>query len=181
MAGMLLQAIAPRLLDNQKNPGVGIGKVDNIWVMDLDELQEIGEDNLLWLLKPLLALIEDLDTGDLPGKFGSPATSIPMMLKGTSKSGENLDSSLSPHGKGCYIILEFVARKTPNKKNKSYYGQSSEKGLNPQTNKILLPRSILCHALGPWVQLRLIARTLIRTSRSTPSSRQMNRCVIGRC
>ena len=30
------------------------------------------------------------------GKFGSPATSIPRMLKGLSKSGENLDSSLSP-------------------------------------------------------------------------------------
>jgi hypothetical protein len=33
------------------------------------------------------------------GKFGSPATSIPKTLRGTWKSGENLDSSLSPQGK----------------------------------------------------------------------------------
>ena len=36
--------------------------------MDLYELQEISEDNLLRPLKPLLALIEHLDTGDIPEK-----------------------------------------------------------------------------------------------------------------
>jgi len=44
------------------------GKEDNVGIVDLDELQEIGEDNLLRPLKPLLALIEDLDAGNLPGK-----------------------------------------------------------------------------------------------------------------
>ncbi|MGD0954626.1 MAG: hypothetical protein ABR985_19945 [Methanotrichaceae archaeon] len=45
------------------------GKEDNFGVVDLyDELQEVGKDNLLRTLKPLLALIEHLDTGDIPGK-----------------------------------------------------------------------------------------------------------------
>jgi hypothetical protein len=36
--------------------------------VDFDELQEIGEDYLLRPLKPLLAPVEDLYAGDLPGK-----------------------------------------------------------------------------------------------------------------
>ena len=36
--------------------------------MDLDEIHEIGEDDLLWPLEPLLALVEDLDIGDIPRK-----------------------------------------------------------------------------------------------------------------
>ena len=63
-----LKAVASRLLNNERNPSICIGKEDNVGVVDLDELQEIGEDNLLRPLEPLLALIEDLDTGDLPGK-----------------------------------------------------------------------------------------------------------------
>jgi hypothetical protein len=63
--------------------------------MDLDELKEIGEDYLHRPLEPVLAFIEDLDAGDLPGKVWISATSIPRMLNGISKSGENLDSSLS--------------------------------------------------------------------------------------
>ena len=43
-------------------------EIDNIGIMDFDELQEVGKDNLLRTLKPLLALVEDLDTGDIPGK-----------------------------------------------------------------------------------------------------------------
>jgi hypothetical protein len=90
-----LKAVASRLLSNQWNPSVCIRKEDDVGVVDLDELKEIGEDYLLRPLEPLLALVEDLDTGDIPRKFGSLATSIPMMLRGTWKSGENLDSSRS--------------------------------------------------------------------------------------
>ena len=56
------------LLDNDGNPCLCIGKEDYIGVVDLDELQEVCEDDLLRPLEPLLALIEDLDTGDIPGK-----------------------------------------------------------------------------------------------------------------
>ena len=41
---------------------------DDVGVVDLDELQEIGEDYLLRPFEPLLALVEDLDTGDIPRK-----------------------------------------------------------------------------------------------------------------
>ena len=62
-------------------------KEDNVGVVNLDELKEIGEDNLLRPLEPcsrsLRAWMHEISLG----KFGSPATtSIPMMLKGTWKS-----------------------------------------------------------------------------------------------
>lgn len=53
-------------------PRVSIGKEDPVGVVDLDELQEIGDDNLLRPLKPLLATVEDLDAGHLrPGHIPS--------------------------------------------------------------------------------------------------------------
>jgi hypothetical protein len=64
-----LQAVASGLLDNEKNPGVCIGEEDHVGVVDLDELQEIGEDDSLRSFKPLLATVEDLDPGDLPGEI----------------------------------------------------------------------------------------------------------------
>ena len=75
----------------EQTPCVCIGEEDNIGVMDFDELQEIGEDYFLRSLEPLLALIEDLDAGDPWEDLGSPNASIPRMLKGNWKSGENLD------------------------------------------------------------------------------------------
>ncbi len=36
--------------------------------MNLDELQEIGEDYILRPLKPLRTTVEDLDAGDIPRK-----------------------------------------------------------------------------------------------------------------
>ncbi len=42
-----LQAEPFCLLYNDRNPCVCIGKEDNVRVVDFDELQEIGEDNLL--------------------------------------------------------------------------------------------------------------------------------------
>ena len=66
-----LQAEPFCLLYNDRNPCVCIGKEDNVGVVDFDDLQEIGEDNLLRPLEPLLAPVEDLDTGDLPGSSQS--------------------------------------------------------------------------------------------------------------
>ena len=99
-------------------------------------------------------------------------------------------------------IWRVVTGKTPNKKKESYYGDDipfiktpdmhgntlvistdeslSEEGANTQANKTLPTRSILVSCLGPWVRLRLTDRPLRRTSRSTPSVRQMDRCTIGR-
>jgi hypothetical protein len=57
------------LLYDDRNPGVCIRKKDNVGVVDLDKLHEVSEDYLLRPLKPLLPLIEDLDTGDVPGKI----------------------------------------------------------------------------------------------------------------
>ena len=76
-----------------------MGKEDNVGVVDLDELKEIGEDYLLRPLEPLLALVEDLDTGDVLGKVWISGYLYPQDAKGTWKSGENLDSFLSPQGK----------------------------------------------------------------------------------
>jgi hypothetical protein len=86
-------------LDYERNPSVSIGEQDHIRIVDFDELQKIGQDYPLQPLELSLVAVRDLDTGDLPGNVGSPITSIPMTLKGTSKSGENLDSYLSPQGK----------------------------------------------------------------------------------
>jgi hypothetical protein len=64
-----LKAVASRLLDNERNPCISIRKEDNVGVVGLDELQKVCEDNLLPPLEPLLAFIQDLDTGDLSGKI----------------------------------------------------------------------------------------------------------------
>ena len=63
-----LQAVAFCLLCNDRNPGVCIRKEDNVGVVDPDELKEIGEDYFLRPLEPLLAFVEDLDTGDITRK-----------------------------------------------------------------------------------------------------------------
>jgi hypothetical protein len=86
-ANCWLKAVASRLLDNQRNPCVCIMKEDNVGVVDLDELKEIGEDNLLRPLEPCSRSFRAWMHEISLGKFGSPATtSIPTMLKGTWKS-----------------------------------------------------------------------------------------------
>jgi hypothetical protein len=63
-----LKTVASRLLYDDRNPCVGIGRLDNVRVVDLDELQEVGEDYLLRPLESLLSFVEDLDAVDFPGK-----------------------------------------------------------------------------------------------------------------
>jgi len=41
-----LKAVTSRLLDDERNPCVCMGKEDNVGIVDLDELKEIGDPNL---------------------------------------------------------------------------------------------------------------------------------------
>jgi hypothetical protein len=79
-----LQAVVPSPLDCEGNPGVCIRKEDNVGVVDLDELQEIGEDNLFWALKPLFAIVENLDAKISFGLLGSPIPPCPSLLNRAS-------------------------------------------------------------------------------------------------
>ena len=60
---------------------------------------EVCEDNILRPLEPLLALVEDLDTGDILGKVWISGYLHPQEAQRDFEVGRELDSSLSPQGK----------------------------------------------------------------------------------
>jgi len=62
-----LQAVTTGLANYERNPGVGMWTEDQIGVMGLDQLHEIGDDLSLWPFQQTLASIKYLDAGDLPG------------------------------------------------------------------------------------------------------------------
>jgi hypothetical protein len=81
---------------------------DHVRVLDLYRLQEIGKDNLLrpsnLLLWSLRTWIQEI----FLGRFGSPGTCISRLLRGTSKSGEILDSSPSPQRKVFFSRIPLI-------------------------------------------------------------------------
>jgi hypothetical protein len=62
-----LQAVSSGPADYEKNPGIGVGAEDQVGVVGLDQLHEVGEDLPLGSFQPPLAAIEDLYAGDIPG------------------------------------------------------------------------------------------------------------------
>ena len=62
-----LQAVSSGPADYERNPGIGMGTKDQVGVVGLDQLHEVGEDLPLGSFQPPLAAIEDFDAGDPPG------------------------------------------------------------------------------------------------------------------
>jgi len=61
-----LKAVSLGLADDKGDPGIGMGAEDQVRVVGLDQVQEVGEDSLFGSLQDSSAAAQDLDVRDLP-------------------------------------------------------------------------------------------------------------------